>query len=173
MSFHLWIFILAIGAITFTSVLLFAFKTGNDPRVLYQKDSPYNRIVVHEDGFIRTLRFGDGPNSGKQSRIDTRDPDILMLEYTRLVFAGLLFNDKPENTLIIGMGGGVIPRAIRKYFPDTEIDVVDIDMTVVDVAKKFFFFKTDDKLRIYISDGRSFVKEAFSELPLLDEMELS
>ena len=159
MIYQMLVLILAIGAIAFTSVLLFAFKSRNGPSVLYKKESPYNRIMVFEDNFIRTLRFGDRANSGKQSRIDIRDPDILMLEYTRLVFAGVLINGNPEKMLIIGMGGGVIPRAVRKYFPDMEIDVVEIDLKVVNVAKKYFFFKPDDKLRVHISDGRSYVQE--------------
>ncbi|MFC1868375.1 spermidine synthase [Thermodesulfobacteriota bacterium] len=127
--------------------------------MIYKKDSPYNRIRVHEEGCIRTLRLGEGSSAGKQSRIDLKDLNRHMLEYTRLVFASLLLNENPQRILIIGLGGGVIPRYMHDYFPDAEIDVVDIDPEVVETAKKFFFFKPDDTLRVHILDGRQFVQQ--------------
>jgi spermidine synthase len=152
------IFILTISTITFTAVSLFAFLTRNNTKLLYEKESPFHHIRVYEEEFIRTLCFGYDSDAGKQSRVDLRDTKTLLLEYTRLAFAGLLLNETPQRVLTIGIGGGVIPRTMRDCFPNTEIDVVEIDPDVVDVAKKYFFFKPDSNLRVHISDGRSFVK---------------
>ena len=125
--------------------------------MIFRKESPHHNILVYEDGPIRTLRLGEGPNDGKQSEIDLRNLGRHLLEYTRLSFAGLLFNQNPRHILVIGLGGGVIPRNMHYFFPETEIDVVDIDPDVLDVARKYFFFETDDKLRVHIMDGRIFV----------------
>ena len=110
LSSQLLIFAILITAIAFSFVVFFAFRIKGD-KLIFEKKSRYHHIMVFEDGNIRTLRLGNGPNDGKQSRIDLRDPDFLLLEYTRLVFAALLINSTPFKVLIIGLGGGALPRA--------------------------------------------------------------
>ena len=154
-----------IVSIALSSVLFFALRaTGK--KLIYEKKNRYHHIMVYEDGFIRTLFLGNNPDAGKQSRIDLDDPDCLLLEYTKLVFAALLVKDAPLRVLIIGLGGGVIPRAINRYIPDAEIDVVDIDPDIVDVAEKFFSFEPCEKIKIHISDGRAFIREAGQNIPV-------
>jgi spermidine synthase len=137
----------------------------NAEMLIYSKDSLYNRILVYEEGFVRTLRFGVSPSARKQSSIDVRDLNKHLLEYTQLAFAGLLLNKNPRKVLIIGLGGGVLPREMHGYFPKAEIDVVEIDLEVVEVAEKFFFFKPDERLRIHVSDGRMFVGRQAAKKP--------
>ncbi|MFC1495161.1 spermidine synthase [Thermodesulfobacteriota bacterium] len=127
--------------------------------------------MVYEDGFIRTLRLGKDYEAGKQSRVDIRFPHNLILEYTKLVFSGLLINDRPDSILIIGLGGGAIPRAFNRYFPETKIDVVDIDPDVLDVAEKYFLFKAGKNINTHISDGRIFVEDIINRnLPVKYDM---
>ena len=137
----------------------------NTERLIYSKDTLYNRIMVYEEGFIRTLRLGVGLSARKQSSIDLEDLNRHLLEYTQLAFAGLLLNNNPQKVLIIGLGGGVIPREMHGYFPEAEIDVVEIDLEMVKVAKKFFFFQPDERLRVHVSDGRVFVRRQAAKKP--------
>jgi spermidine synthase len=125
--------------------------------LIYSKNSRYNRILVYEEGSVRTLRLGEGAHARKQSSIDTKDLGRHLLEYTQLTFAGLLLRGNPRKVLIIGLGGGVIPREMHGYFPEARIDVVEIDVEVVEAAKEFFLFRPDERLRVYVSDGRDFV----------------
>jgi spermidine synthase len=154
---QLLIFAILIIVLCFFSVMLFAFKV-NGEKLIYEKISKYHHIMVYEDGFIRTLRLGSGPDDGKQSRIDLNDPDYLLLEYTRLIFAALFVNDKPFKVLIIGLGGGALPRAISRYIPDAKIDVVDIDPDVVEVAEQCFMFTPGEMIKVHIGDGRTFIQ---------------
>lgn len=149
---------LAIWAAAATVLLFSPTIAENAEKVIFTKDSLYHRILVHENDTVRTLLFGAGPTAVKQSRIDIRELDRHLLEYTRFIFAGLLLNKNPGKVLIIGLGGGVIPREMRTYFPDAEIDVIEIDPDVINVAERFFFFHTDDKLRVQVFDGRVFVR---------------
>ncbi len=82
-----------------------------------------------------------------------------MLSYTKLAFCGLLYKPEPKRILVLGLGGGVIPREMHSYFPATDIDVAEIDPDIQQTAKQFFGFREDDKLRVHISDGRMFIKE--------------
>ena len=127
--------------------------------IIYSKNSLYHRITVYEDYDYRNLSFGGNARGDvSQSCIDLQDLNIHVLEYTGITFAGLLLNSSPQNGLIIGLGGGVIPREMRKYFPDMKINVVEIDPEVKRVAQDFFFFETDEKMGITILDGRVFVR---------------
>lgn len=140
------------------SLLALAVAAVAEDRVLYEKDSPYNTIIVTESVTgLRTLRFERG--GARQSVIKPGDPDHLELPYARVVPVGLACVAKPQRVLIVGLGGGSIPMFLRKHFSQMEIDVVDIDPDVVAVAKRFFEFQEDDKLHAYVEDGRTFIEK--------------
>jgi spermidine synthase len=58
------------------------------------------------------------------------------------------------------LGGGSIPLTFSDLFPSAQIDVVEIDEAVVRVAKEFFFFEETDNMRVFVDDGRPFIKRA-------------
>ncbi len=60
------------------------------------------------------------------------------------------------------MGAGVLGWATRAQFPDAQIDLVDIDPAVVDVARRFMGFVDDARMQVHVGDGRAFV-EAVTE----------
>jgi spermidine synthase len=130
-----------------------------EERVLYEKTSAYNTIVVsEEENGVRTLRFGRG--EARQSVAKPGDPDYLALPYTRAALVGLALSEKPRRFLVVGLGGGVLPMFLRKYYPDAVIDAVDIDPEVVAVAKKFFGFREDPVMKAHVADGRRFIEQA-------------
>ena len=131
--------------------LLFFAKSGvTAEKLIYSKDSLYHRILVYEDKFVRTLRFGAPPKALEQAKVNIRNLDRHLLEYSQLAFAGLLLNKYPAKVLIIGLGGGVIPRELQKCYPEAEIDIVEIDPEVAKVAKRFFYFHAGKKMRVWI-----------------------
>ena len=158
MTFQSFLFLLFISTAVLIAVSFFAVRIRNRANLIFEKKTRYHHIMVYEDGFTRTLRLGKGYEAGKQSRLDISRPHDLLLEYTRLVFSGLLISDRPESILIIGLGGGIIPRAFNRYFPEANIDVVDIDADVLDVAEKYFLFKPGKNISTHISDGRKFIE---------------
>jgi spermidine synthase len=129
-----------------------------EQRVLYEKASPFNTIVVTEDSRgLRTLWFER--NGVRQSVVKVGDPDHLELPYARAMPVGLVFAEKPQRVLIVGLGGGTIPCFLHKHYPKTTIDVVEIDPGVVEVAKSFFGFREDATLRAHVADGRRFIEK--------------
>jgi len=128
-------------------------------KVLFEGKSEFNRsIKVTEDAEgLRTLMFDD--NGDIQSTVKLGDPDRLPLRYTRVMPVALAAVGKPKRILIVGLGGGSIPNFLHKHYPDTHIDVVDIDPLVVEVAKKYFGFRQDKTLRVHVADGRAFIEK--------------
>ncbi len=135
-----------------------------DPGELaYQKNSLYHRIFVFRRGSTYSLRFGKRRGALYQSAVDVNNLRQHLLEYTRLCFAGLLYKPEPERVLVVGLGGGVIPREMRHYFPDLLIDVVEIDPEIPKVAERFFGFQPDARLLVHVSDGRMYIKSLLRE----------
>ena len=147
----------------FVAVLfvLFCAHSAAAEEVIFEKRSLYRNINVTRDGDLICLKFAVREYFfSRQSCMDVTAPDRLVFPYTRMVFSGLLLNPEPKRALIIGLGGGSIPKALRKMYPDLEIDTVEIDPAVVDVAEEYFDFSTDPKMRVFEQDGRVFVKRA-------------
>jgi spermidine synthase len=68
-----------------------------------------------------------------------------------------------KSILIIGLGGGILPRAIRKIYPNCLIRIVEIDSIVNEMAKKYFYFKEDLKMKVIICDGRIYLNNFLNE----------
>ncbi|MGD0897462.1 MAG: fused MFS/spermidine synthase [Thermoguttaceae bacterium] len=139
------------------AVLILCAAALAEPKVLYEKTSTYNTVVVTEDEHgLRTLLFEKG--GARQSVVKLGDPDHVDLPYCQAMPAALALVEQPRRVLIVGLGGGTIPTFLHKHYPQTMIDVVDIDPVVVEVAKKFFGFREDHTLRAQVEDGRRFIE---------------
>ena len=127
--------------------------------VLYEGRSHYSTIIVTErpDG-VRTLLFGH--DGALQSVVKPGDPDYLELAYTRTALAGLALCGEPRRLLVVGLGGGTLPMFLHRHYPRAVIDVVEIDPAVVEVARRFFGFRDDDRLRVHVADGRRYIEQA-------------
>src|SRR3712207_6273335 len=92
-------------------------------KVLYEKASAYNNIIVTEDdqGY-RVLRFER--SGARQSIAKPGDPTFLGFAYTKVAFAGLSLAQDVRRIMIIGLGGGTMPMFLRHYYPNATIDVV-------------------------------------------------
>jgi len=135
-------------------------------RLIHQTNTLYHRVFVYQQGSVVTLQFGRQRTTLVQSQVDVASPRRHMLEYSRLTFSGLLYQPEPERMLVVGLGGGVIPRELHHHFPRALIDVAEIDPEVAAVAERFFGFRTDERLRVHIGDGRMFVRKQARSTPV-------
>jgi spermidine synthase len=143
--------------VLFCVVFVACSKASPEEKTLYRKSSPYATLVVTEDERgLRILRFGD--SSTAQSIVRVGDPDHVECEYLKVMPVALTLANEPKRVLIVGLGGGSLPSLLRKHYPRMTIDVVDIDPDVVAVAKKFFGFREDTSMHVYVEDGRRYIE---------------
>jgi len=128
-------------------------------KILTRTRSPFNDIFVIERENLREMWFQGSGRFYLQTRIDLDRPGDLALIYTRLLLAPLMWNPHPSRILMIGLGGGVLPRFLSEVYPDIEIDVVEMDARVTELARRYFDFKESPRLRVFEDDGRAFVKQ--------------
>jgi spermidine synthase len=131
--------------------------------LIHSERSLYREVLVYQDGSERCMCFTQKCRIGRQTCMNTKAPDRFVMNYTQMMMSALFVNPQPRSILIIGLGGGTLPRALARILPTTRIDVVEIDPAVVRVAKRFFGFAPDARTTVIEADGRVFVKRAMRE----------
>ena len=126
--------------------------------VLFRKPSLFGDVLVVDSDSKRYLRFGDVCGAD-QSSIDLLAPDKVIVEYVRNASLSLIYAQNRQAVLVVGMGGGVFSNLLARNFPDIEIDAIEIDPVVVDVAKEYFGVKTTENYRIHIQDAADFIMQ--------------
>lgn len=112
--------------------------------------------IIDQDG-VRSLYFG---TRARQSSMRLNDPAELVLEYTRGMLAGLLFQPQPRRILLVGLGGGSLARFLLRHLPDAQIDCVETRTGVIDLARCYFQLPDTPRLAIHIGDGAEFLRNA-------------
>ena len=124
------------------------------PRVLFEKESLYHYIVVEEDAGVRRMRFRRAGEHFEESVISVKEPLNLHFGYYEQMFAGFAFVPAPKDVLLVGLGGGTLAIVMHHYFPEVNIDNVELDPDVVHAAKAYFGFKENKRVKVYVRDGR-------------------
>lgn len=127
------------------------------PDVLFEGEGRFASIEVVErrDG-LRELTFDGGP--GRQSAIYPDQPLRLVLPYSRVMMIGPALVAPDARILFVGLGGGAMPTFVHTAQPESRIEVVEIDPLVIRVAREWFGFETDARMRVHEADGRAFIE---------------
>jgi len=132
-------------------------------KVLFEKESLYHYICVTENGNVRHLHFRRSGGEFEESAMNVTDPLEFVMDYYRLMMAAFAHKPDPKSVLFVGLGGGCLPMAIHHYFPGVHIDNIELDPDVVSAAKKYFGFKEDQRMKVYVRDGRVQVRRFLRE----------
>ena len=156
-------------AVTTLSVLVSSIMMAWTPAIwarvktLVEKDTFYHRIRIEEDEEARYMYF----DRTLQSAMNLKDPTALRLIYSRYTSLGFAFRPDAKKMLIIGLGGGSIPKKLQKEFPSLEVDVVEIDPEVIQMAKNHFNVRDGKNLRLHAQDGRLFLNRTTHQYDII------
>jgi spermidine synthase len=154
------------GQIIAVSVLLLLASMGAtaDQKLIHSEKSLYRDVFVYDtataEGTTRCLCFTKLCAIGRQTCIDLKQPNRMVFEYTRMVLGALYLKPDPHAILIVGLGGGTLPRTLEQVLPQADIDVVEIDPAVVGVAQQYFGFRPDERIHLIVQDGRAYVRQS-------------
>lgn len=130
------------------------------PHLIYDKESYYNYIQVTQqtDG-TRELILNEGQAIHS---VYYSDPNTVLTGwYWDYFLAAPYFNagftpDKLHRVGIIGLAGGTIAHQFTKVYGPVAIDGVEIDPTIVDVARHYFGMN-EPNLHVHVEDGRTYL----------------
>ena len=115
-------------------------------------------ISISEEDGIRYLHFG---SVWIQGAMRIRDPYHLELDYTRELFAGLLFLPEPRRITLLGLGAGSATKFAWRAFPKAKVTSVELNPAVIAMARSQFGLPADGKrLRTVCADAQEFIVNA-------------
>jgi spermidine synthase len=122
--------------------------------------SEYSHIRVRRQGSIRSMNFvRDNGEEHVQTLWNMKRPYDLVTSYNRLMFASYFFVPQQKRVLIVGLGGGAMVHFYEHYDPDVQVDAVEIDPKVVELADKYFDVRTQKNIKIITADAFKYFKE--------------
>jgi spermidine synthase len=123
-------------------------------------------IAVSDSRGVRTLHVG---GEAIQSAMKIGDPFALALDYTRCMMGFLLFHPRPSRALMIGLGGGSLPKFFYKNLRKTKTRIVELDERIVRTARTQFRLPADDeRLSVEIGDGAQALSPECCDVLVID-----
>lgn len=111
---------------------------------------------------VKVLNLGQKDNSAIYL-----DNDDLVFKYTKFYRLAKHFFPEAKSALLIGAGAYSYPKDFLKNFPLAEMDTVEIDSKVTELARKYFDLKENPRLHIYHEDGRTFLNKNIKKYDII------
>lgn len=122
-------------------------------------------VYVSEKYGVRSLHIG---SDTVQSAMRIAKPNELELSYTRSMMGFMLFNERPQRVLMIGLGGGSLAKFIYHRLPQARTRVIEISPQVVAIARQYFHVPRDDeRFSVIVGDGAGHVAQEGDEPDLI------
>ncbi len=121
---------------------------------MFESTTKYHRLRVTEDAGVRLLRLDRSP----QSSMLVDDPLATDFEYPIYLHLALAVQPEATRTLVVGLGGGTIVKQMWSAYPHMHLDAVEIDPEVVAVARRYFALPEDERVRVFVGDGREYIE---------------
>ncbi|NMM07571.1 fused MFS/spermidine synthase [Polaromonas sp.] len=120
---------------------------------------------VRNDGAAKSLHFTLGE---LQSRMLTRMPWRLEVDYTRTMMGFLLFRPAPVHICMIGLGGGSLAKFCYRQLPASKMTVLEINPYVIALRREFQIPDDDERFTVVAADGALYLQNAQGENPDFD-----
>jgi spermidine synthase len=122
--------------------------------------SPRQGLAEDPDAVLE-MRFNNLIESSIFPNKEGQPPETT---YTRALHLGMAFNPQCRRVLVVGLGGGSVPREFVEIYSDRDlsVDVVEVDARVDELARQHFLHADSEDpahgVRTFIDDGRQFVR---------------
>lgn len=131
---------------------------GLNQGVVARLETPTSAYQVRDITYggrpVRVLVMGPG---GYQSGIFLDGSKELVFGYTKAMARGVALHQSPQNILILGGGTFTMPEYFAREYPDAQIDVVEIDPKLKDIAVEYFSYSDPENVTIFAEDARTYV----------------
>ena len=133
-------------------------KATDGERVLFEGESEeqYIRVIEQEDG-DRALELNEGQATHSLYRPGSYLTGDVWDGYLVAPFA--VRDAAPERIAILGNAAGTTARAYGHYFPQTEVDGVEIDAKLTELGERYFDLD-NPKLEVAHEDARPWLEDS-------------
>ena len=114
----------------------------------------------------RVRGVATGPN-GTQSGISLEDPDKLIFWYTKQMAEVVAAAPNRDNILILGGGAFTLPQSLATTYPESQIDVVEIDPELAGIAREYFNYRDPQNVNLIFEDARTYINRATTKYDII------
>ncbi len=138
-----------------------ALRQKPNPQLIYEKETAYSYVTVRRQSTQpdkRVLML----DKLAHSKIVMDDITDLQYFYTRIyaaVTSALSVGKEKLSILVIGGGGYVYPRYVERIWPESLIEVVEIDPGITKAAIEAFGLESTTAIKTFNMDARNYVDE--------------
>ena len=171
-----FIFVIIMIIISVVSINIFEYvNDANENKVLNEEkgdsvsyDTQYGRVLIYNSKInnenVRILNIDSGYESA--TYIDDDKVNELVFDYTKYYDLMFKANIEIKDVLLIGGAGYSYPKYYISHYQDKNMDVVEIDGGITEIAKKYFYldkliadFDLDNnkRLNLITEDGRTYL----------------
>jgi len=138
-------------------------------RVARQRGTLFGTVEVMDtvDGLGRAVRILEVDHSWQSAMFLDQGWSELVFPYHR-VFNLAVAQRRPRRVLMLGGGAYSYPKYLLCHLRDIQVDVVEVDPVICDIARQWFYLDRvegllvqegrPDALRTFICDGRDFLE---------------
>jgi spermidine synthase len=151
--------VLVVGALA--ALAAPAVAAPSSEHVIVELPSPYGavRVVDRPGTGLRCLSFP--PSEVLQTCMRRAAPAELELRYARSMAAAVALPARtPRRVLLLGLGGGALPRFLHAALPGLRQDAVEINPVVVRVCREHFGLPPGDAVAVHVADARAWLEAA-------------
>lgn len=132
--------------------------------LIYEKESRYQFVQVVERDNKRLLYLNEGYAVHSIWR-----PDTVLTggEWDMFLTVPPLLGRPVQRVAMLGNAGGTTARAFGVYYPDANIDGVEIDPQVNEVAARYFGLADNPRLTVVTADARPFLQATAERYDLI------
>lgn len=121
------------------------------------RNGSYGKPFVVDDGETRRLHFS---LDFVQSEMRLGEPSALTFRYTRKMMAFLLFQPRPRQMVLVGLGGGSLTKFCHRQLPRTHVTTVEVSPEVIAFGELFDLPPPERRMRLVQADARDFFAES-------------
>lgn len=127
-------------------------------KTIFKESSPISGpITVRDNGVVREL-FVKGIKQTSWSDDET----IFEGTYWKsAVSTPFPISSKKPSFLVIGLGGGTIPKMLTAKYPDCQITCLEIDPMIIDIAKDLFALKDYENIKIIATNANDWLSQNY------------
>ncbi len=139
-------------------------RSSEGTKTLSRTRGRIHDLIVTRQGATITLWSEAGI---RHTVFDSAVPHLPGLEYARNMLTVLAFCPRAQSCLVLGLGGGSIPRMLLAARTNIDVDAVEIDPVVVELAERYFHIRSLPRFRIHLDDAASFLKNCTSRYSII------
>jgi len=160
------LFVLILIVVTFSINIFITEKQSNAKNVVFVRDGVYEKITIldtYVNGQPARVFHMDKNNSGAMYL----DSNELVHDYTKYYELYKIFKPDTRSTLVIGGASYSIPKALFESNNEINVEVLEIEPSNFELAKKYFKVPTDDRFTSYVADGRRYLHDTNKKYDLI------